>query len=289
MRFRFIDQHQAEFPVTRLCEVLGVSTSGYYAWKKHALSQRALANQKLVLQIKAVYAENYQAYGRPRIHAELVAQGVRCSEKRVARLMRQHGIRAQQVQRRRVQTTDSNHDLPVAPNLLNRQFEADESGQKWVGDITYIPTRQGWLYLAAIMDLYSRRIVGWAMDEKLTSSLVQQALAMAVAGSCPQAGLLHHSDRGSQYASQEYQQLLAAHQMVVSMSRRGDCYDNAAMESFFSTLKCERVHYQHYATPEEAKRDLFAYIELFYNRRRRHSALGYLSPAQYEQQHQSVS
>lgn len=272
-----------------MCQVLDVSTSGYYAWKQQMPSPRALENQKLVLQIKVIHAENHQVYGSPRIYTELADQGVCCSEKRVARLMRQHGICAKQALRRRVRTTDSNHDLPVAPNILDRQFTATKPGQKWVGDITYIPTRQGWLYLAAIMDLYSRRIVGWAMDKTLASSLVQQALKMAVAGRCPKAGLLHHSDRGSQYASQGYRGLLVAHQMVASMSRRGECYDNAAMESFFSTLKCERVHHQDYATQGEAKRDLFAYIELFYNRKRRHSALGYLSPVQYEQQYQSVS
>jgi putative transposase len=272
-----------------MCQVLGVSTSGYYAWKKQVPSQRELGNQKLVLQIKAVYAENHQVYGSPRIQNELSDQGIRCSEKRVARLMRQNGICARQAKRRRVQTTDSNHDLPVAPNVLDQQFEADEPGQKWVSDITYVPTQKGWLYLAAIMDLYSRRIVGWAMDKTLASSLVQQALEMALAGRLLKAGLLHHSDRGSQYASHEYRELLAAHKMVASMSRTGNCYDNAAMESFFSTLKCERVHHRDYATHDEARQDLFAYIELFYNRKRRHSALGYLSPVQYEQQHPSVS
>jgi putative transposase len=289
MRFGFIAQQQGEFPVTRMCQVLEVSPSGYYAWKRRVPSQRQVENQRLVLHIKAIHAENLQVYVSPRIWAELADQGIRCSENRVARLMRQHGIRAIQAKRRRVQTTDSNHGLAVAPNLLDRQFEADEPGQRWVSDITYIPTQHGWLYLAAIMDLCSRRIVGWAMDKTLESPLAEQALKMALTGCSRQPGLLHHSDRGSQYASDKYRELLETHQMVASMSRAGDCYDNAAMESFFSTLKCERVHHQDYVTREQARQDLFAYIELFYNRRRRHSALGHLSPVQYESLHQTVS
>jgi transposase InsO family protein len=219
------------------------------------------------------------------VHAELRNQDIYCNKKRVERLMRLHNIRGKRRGRRRVKTTDSAHNLPVAPNLLNRQFEADAPNQKWVTDITYIPTEQGWLYLAVILDLFSRRVVGWSMDSTMHASLIKNALRMAIVHRQPQAGLLHHSDRGSQYAGFVYQSLLSEQQMVVSMSRTADCYDNAAMESFFGTLKCELVHDRHYCTRDEARQDIFEFIEVFYNRKRLHSTLGYRSPVKYEQLH----
>lgn len=283
MKYQFIETHRDEFPVTRMCQVLRVSASGYYASRERPLSQREQENLELVDQIKAVHRASRKTYGSPRVHAELVKQGIRCNKKRVERLMRVYDIRGKGRGRRRVKTTDSAHNLPVAPNILDRQFEADAPNRKWVTDITYIPTDQGWLYLAAVLDLFSRRVVGWSMAGTMHVSLVRNALWMALADRRPQAGLLHHSDRGSQYASAVYQSLLDDQQMVVSMSRTGNCYDNAAMESFFGTLKCELVHDRHYHTRTEARQDVFEYIEVFYNRIRLHSSLGYLSPVEYEQ------
>jgi transposase InsO family protein len=234
--------------------------------------------------IKEVHAASRETYGSPRVHAELVqGQGIYCNKKRVERLMRIHDIRGRQRRRRRVKTTDSNHSLPVAPNLLDRQFEADLPNRKWVADITYVPTDQGWLYVAAVLDLFSRRVIGWSMSNTMCTLLVKDALEMAISLRHPQAGLLHHSDRGSQYASAEYQAVLQTDQAVASMSRAGNCYDNAAMESFFGTLKCELIHDRHYRTRAEARQDIFEYIEVFYNRQRRHSSLGYLSPVAYEE------
>ena len=274
---------KAEHSIQKLCHNLQVSPSGYYTWRGRPESQRDQANQKLVQQIREIHAESRETYGSPRVHAELVGQGIKCNKKRVERLMRVNHIRAKQHRRRRVKTTDSDHDLPVAPNVLNRHFEANAPNQKWVTDITYVPTAEGWLYLAAVMDLFSRRVVGWSMASTLCTSLVKDAVLMAIADRQPDAGLIHHSDRGSQYASAEYQTLLKTHQMVVSMSRTGNCYDNAPMESFFGTLKCELIHDRHYRTRAEARHDIFEYLEVFYNRKRRHSSLGYLSPVRYEE------
>ena len=283
MKLQFMEAHRDEFPVTRMCQVLRVSSSGYYASRGRPLSQREQDNQGIVNQIKEIHTVSRETYGSPRVHAALVRQGIHCNKKRVERLMRVHKIRGKQRGRRRVKTTDSAHNLPVAPNLLRRQFQADTPNQKWVTDITYIPTDQGWLYLAAVVDLFSRRVVGWSMGSTMQGSLVKNALWMAIADRRPPAGLLHHSDRGSQYASFAYQSLLGDYQIVASMSRTGNCYDNAPMESFFGTLKCELVHDRQYHTRAEARQDIFEYIEVFYNRKRLHSSLGYLSPAQYEQ------
>lgn len=261
--------------------MMEVSISGYYAWRDRPLSARGRANRELVGEIRAIHAQSRKTYGSPRIHAELVARGFRAGKNRVARLMRAEDIRAQRKKKRK-RTTDSQHDYPIAPNWLNRDFQAKAPNQKWLGDITFIPTQEGWLYLAAILDLFSRKVVGWAMEDTLESSLVEQAFYMAVQNRKQVHGLLHHSDRGSQYAGGAYQRLLAAHNMQVSMSDTGDCFDNAPMESFFSTLKCEQVHFQEYLTRADAKTDIFAYIEGFYNRVRRHSSLGYLSPAEFE-------
>src|SRR6266702_3527372 len=270
MRFRFIEDRRADYPVRILCEVLGVSPAGYYAWRSRPESRRSAANRHLIDDIKRVHRDTNGRYGSPRIHVELKAQGRGVSRGRIERLMRHHGIRAIMARPRRVRTTDSRHDFPIAPNLLDRNFTAAAPNRIWLADITYIETDQGWLYLAAVMDLYSRRIVGWAMDDHLRTELPLAALNMAISTRRPGANLIHHSDRGVQYASADYRTALHSAGMQASMSRRADCYDNAPMESFFHTLKTEQVHHQQYATRDQAKCDIFAYIEGFYNRTRRH-------------------
>jgi len=283
MTYRFIDQHKDQWPVRWLCETLEVSPAGYYAWRR---SPRRVGEQRrdtLLVEIRAVHAQFKGRYGSPRIHAELVARGHDCCVNTVAKLMRDNGIAAKTARKFRCTTTDSNHDLPVADNLLDRQFDAAAPNESWVADITYIPTREGWLYLAAVEDLYSRRVVGWAMAEHMESRLVVDALDMAVQRRLPDAGLLAHSDRGSQYASEHYQLLLAKHGITCSMSRRADCWDNAPMESFFASLKKELIHDADFATRAEARAAIFEYIEVFYNGQRRHSSLGYVSPMEYEQ------
>jgi putative transposase len=282
MRFEFIEDHRDEFPVTRMCKVLNVSSSGYYAWRKRPVSAREMANQQLLEKIEVVHTESQETYGSPRVYHELKAQGVACSENRVARLMRLHHIRAKQTKRYKV-TTRRNKAHPVAPNLLKRNFVAQRPDQIWLADITYIPTLEGWLYLATILDLYTRRIVGWAMSDRMTSDLTKSALEMAISQRQPDPGLIHHSDQGSQYTDGTYQALLKDHGIRASMNGVGSWYDNAPMESFFGTLKSELVHHYAYHTRDEAKADLFFYIEAFYNRRRLHSALDYLSPEAYEQ------
>jgi len=283
MKYEFIEAHRDEFAITVMCRVLRLSWSSYYAWRKRPLSARKMANEKLKEQIKEIYQQSRQTYGGPRIHAELSGNGVKCGHNRVARLMRQAQLWAKRKGKFNVTTTDSNHDYPIAPNLLRQDFQASQPNEKWVSDITYISTTEGWLYLAAVMDLYSRRIVGWTMGDTLERRLALAALQMAIDTRQPPPGLLHHSDRGSQYASQDYQALLTKHQMQVSMSRTGNCYDNAPIESSFATLKTELVHHRHYATRTEAKTDIFEFIEVFYNRSRRHSYLGYQSPVAFEQ------
>jgi putative transposase len=282
MRFEFIEDHRDEFPVTRMCKVLNVSSSGYYAWRKRPVSAREVANQQLLEKIEVVHTESHETYGSPRVYHELKAQGVACSENRVARLMRLHHIRAKQTKRYKV-TTRRNKAHPVAPNLLKRNFVAHRPDQVWLADITYIPTLEGWLYLATILDLYTRRIVGWAMSDRMTSDLTISTLEMAISQRQPDPGLIHHSDQGSQYTDGTYQALLKDHGIRASMNGVGSWYDNAPMESFFGTLKSELVHHCAYHTRDEAKADLFFYIEAFYNRRRLHSALDYLSPEAYEQ------
>ena len=281
MKFRFIDDHLGQFSARRMCRVLGVSPSGFYAWRKRPECRRKREDRRLTVEIKAIHKANRRVYGSPRVHQELAAMGLRHGRKRVARLMRENDIRAKQVRKFRA-TTDSKHSYAVAPNLLQRDFQADMPNQKWLTDITYIWTREGWLYLAAVMDLFSRPIVGWSMSRRMTKELVLEALAMAVEHRRPGPGLIHHSDRGSQYACGDYRRALTDHGMVCSMSRKGDCWDNAPMESFFHTLKTELVHHRDYQTRNQAKADIFEYIEVFYNRSRRHSALGYMTPAQYE-------
>jgi len=288
MRYKFIEEHRDQYPIQVMCQSLAVSVSGYYEWRARKPSARAKANQRLLHHIKASYEQSYQCYGSPRIHAELVAQKVACSLNRVARLMRQHGIVAQQRHRART-TTVRNLNDPVAPNLLDRQFQAQAPDRKWVADISYIPTQEGELYLATVMDLFSRKIVGWAMADHLKTELPLAALTMALDQRQPAPGLLHHSDRGSQYTSDLYQSVLSGYHCRPSMSRVGNCLDNAAMESFFGTLKSELVYHRRYRTRAEAKSDIFRYIEGFYNRRRRHSTLGYLSPDQFELNHLSLN
>ncbi len=280
--------HARDHKVARLCRALSVSKSGYYAWLKRAPSARARSDGELLARIREAHARSRRTYGSPRVHAELRAHGTRCSRKRVARLMRAAGLSARGP-RRAVRTTDSRHALPVAANLLGRDFTAPAPDRRWAADITYVPTAEGWLYLAVILDLFSRRVVGHAAAATLATTLVSEALLLACGRRRPGSGLLHHSDRGSQYASGEYQSRLAEVGALCSMSRRGDCYDNAAVESFFGTLKTELVHGRRYATRAEARSDIFEYIELFYNRERRHSALGYLSPAEYEARHVAAS
>jgi putative transposase len=286
MTFRFIDTNREHWPVRLLCETLEVSTAGYYAWRQRPISAGEQHRAALVVEIRAIHAEVKARYGSPRIHAELVARGRACCVNTVAKLMRDEGIAAKTARKFRC-TTDSDHDLPVADNLLDRQFNPSEANEVWVADITYIPTREGWLYLAAVEDLYSRRVVGWSIADHLESRLVVDALELAVQRRLPDEGLLAHSDRGNQYASEHYQLLLAKHGIACSMSRKADCWDNAPMESFFASLKKELVHDADFATRAEARAALVEYIEVFYNNQRRHSSLGYVSPAEYEQSENS--
>ena len=282
MRFRLIEDHRDVWPVRVMCDALSVSPSGFYAWRSRPESPRKIANRELLVDIRRIHAQHRERYGAPRIHAELRAGGHAVSRKRVARVMRQHGIRARAPRRFRVCTTDSQHSLPVAENLLDQNFGADRPDQVWLADITYIPTSEGWLYLAVILDLFTRKVVGWAMRDHLRAELTIAALTMAIQRRRPTAGLIHHSDRGSQYAAGDYRDILQAAAIVPSMSRKGNCWDNAPMESFFGTLKTELVHHTQYPNRDAARRDLFAYIEGYYNRQRRHSAIGYITPERAE-------
>lgn len=268
-----------------------VTRSGYYAWLRCPESKRKRENERLLFLIRVAHKQSKGIYGSPRVHEQLVKEGEKCSEVRVAKLMAANGIRAKQ-EKKFVVTTDSKHDEPVADNVLDRKFEVDAPNKVWASDITYIPTDEGWLYLAGVLDLCTRSAVGWSMGDSLESSLVMDALEMAYGRRQPERGLLHHSDRGSQYASIEYRDLLERYGMEQSMSRKGNCWDNAPMESFFGTLKRELVHHTRYRTKQEARKDIFEYIERFYNRKRLHSSLGYMSPAEFERewhlQHQAA-
>lgn len=283
MRYEFIEAHRGEFEIVIMCRVLGVSRSGYYAWRKRPVSRREMANEALTEKIRDIHQQSDETYGSPRIHAHLADEGLKCGVNRVARLMREAELMGQPNAKFKVVTTDSQHAYPVSPNLLGQDFTTVQLNEKWLSDITYIPTDEGWLYLALVMDLHSRRIIGWAMDDNLERGLAIAALQMALNLRQPSPGLIHHSDRGSQYASHDYQALLTAYHIQGSMSRKGNCYDNAPMESCIGTLKTERVHRRHYLTRAEAKTDIFEYIEVFYNRFRRHSALGYQNPVAFEQ------
>lgn len=282
MRYQFIETHKQAWPVVIMCEVIDVSPSGYYAWRGREPSQRASSNKALDEQIAHIYWQHKSRYGAPRIWEELQWQDILCSENRVARRMRSLGLRAIQAKKFKV-TTDSEHNKPVAPDLLQQDFTAACANEKWVSDITYIWTGEGWLYLAVVMELYSRAIIGWSLQKRMTQQLVCDALTMTLFRREFPKGVILHSDRGSQYCSKRYQKLLRQNQLICSMSRKGCCYDNAAMESFFHSLKVELVHREAYVTRGQARQSLFEYIEVYYNRQRRHSAIGYQIPMLYEE------
>lgn len=284
MNYAFIAAHTGEFPVGRMCEVLKVSRSGYYDWLKRKPSQRQKANEVLLAAIRRVYQASRQTYGSPRIHAALQQQGITASRKRIARLMKQHGLAAKRARRKRPVTTRRDPGARAAPNLLAQDFTASRPDEIWLADITYIETAEGWLYLAVVMDLFSRAIVGWSMADHLQATLVEQVLLMALGRRRPTEGLLHHSDQGSQYTSALIQSLLDDHHIQVSMSGVGNCYDNAPMESFFGRLKAECA-LSPFATRTETRLIVFEHIEVWYNRQRLHSSLDYLSPVAFEQRY----
>ena len=289
MRFAFIRAEKAKHDVSLLCEVLQVSRQGYYAWLGRKPCQRRLTDEALRRSIHRAFAESGARYGAPRVQQALQAQGQATSRKRVARLMRQEGLVARH-RRRFIHTTDSRHGFAVAPNVVNRDFTPDGPNRVWATDITYIPTKKGWFYLAVVLDLFSRKVVGWSMQPYLDRRLVLAALFMAIDARRPAPGtLLHHSDRGVQYACDDYRQALADAEIAVSMSRKANCWDNAVVESFFSTLKQELVYRTTFADHDAARAALFHYIETFYNRRRLHSSLGYLSPVEYERRAAAVN
>lgn len=283
MRFAFIKENEEAFEVKTMCETFNVSRSGYYSWKKRPASETAQRAESLTAEIADIHLKRKEVYGSPRVHQELLDRGHSCCVNTVEKLMRNAGIRAKTKKKFKA-TTDSKHDRPVAENLLDREFDSpSKQNEVWVSDITYLWTEEGWMYLAAVVDLFTRRVVGWALENRMTSQLVVDALQQAIDQQCPQGEVLCHSDRGSQYASEQYQNQLQENGFVCSMSRKGNCWDNAPMESFFATLKKELIHHERYETRQAVRRSLFEYIEVFYNRVRKHSALGYQSPAQFEQ------
>jgi putative transposase len=286
VKFQFIHEHRQLFPILRMCQVLEVSENGYNNWRTRGKSKRKRDDEQLAERIEDAYHQNRGKYGSPRIHAILKAQGVHCSRKRVARLMQERQLYAGK-KRRKARTTNSHHRFPIASHLLKRDFTADAPNKKWVADITFIETREGWLYLSGVLDTYSRKIVGWAMDKQHDAELVKMALQMALLSRQPAAGLIHHSDRGSEYASTSYQLLLQENAIQSSMSNTGDCYDNAMMESFWATLKEECCGTLLFTTRSEAKAAIFEYIEVYYNRKRIHSSLGYFSPVDYEKREEN--
>jgi transposase InsO family protein len=284
MKYRAISENVSRFPVSLMCRCLRVSKAGFYAWQHRPLSARAKTNERLLVRIRGAHKHSRKTYGSPRIHATLKAEGVDAGRHRIARLMRAHGIRAK-TRRKFKATTQSDHDRPVAENLLSRDFSVNRPDVAWVGDITFVWTKEGWLYLAVLLDLFSRKVVGWALSERIDRRLVVQALDRAIRARKPPAGLLVHSDRGSQYCAHDYRRLLKAHGLIASMSKKGDCYDNAAMESWNHSLKVEAIHGERFSTRQDAKKQVFEYIEIYYNRKRLHSSLGYLSPETFEQRH----
>ena len=286
MKYAVIKAHRREFPVSLMCRALEVSRSGFYDWRKRGPREHPPEEQRLRVEIRSIHRRSRRSYGSPRVHRALRKRGMLCSRKRVERLMRQDGLRAKK-KRRFQRTTDSNHSRPVAPNLLKRRFAVEEVGgldRVWVSDITYLPTRQGWLYLAVVLDLASRRVVGWAMKDSLETALATDALTMALWNRKPGRGLVVHSDRGVQYASEVYQEILAQQGITCSMSRKGDCLDNAVAESFFASLEWELIQDSDWHTHAEARRAVFDYLEVWYNRERLHSSLNYHSPVEYEDQ-----
>lgn len=286
MRYQFMDDHSDQFSITMMGRVLQVSPSGYYAWRGRVPGKRAVENELLDVAVRTIFKQSGDTYGSPRICRDLRLLGNPCGVNRIARLMQAAGLKARHPRRFRV-TTDSEHDLPIAANILNRQFAVAAPNLVWVSAITSVPTAQGWLYLTTVMDLYSRRIIGWALSDSLHAEHVGKALEMSLSSRSGEdlQGLLFHSDRGSQYASEEFRQVLSRNGITQSMSRGGNCWDNAPAESFFSTLKVERIYRRRYLTKEQARVDVFHYIEVFYNRKRSHSKLGYVSPLEYERQH----
>lgn len=290
MRYACIARHRDEFAVRLMCRVLEVSPAGFYASRTRSPSVRAIADERLLLNVRVEHAVSDETYGAPRIQRELADQGIHVGTKRVARLMRDDGLAARRPTRGGVRTTDSTHAHPIAPNLLDRQFDVNgvRVNRVWVSDITYVPTGEGWLYLAVVLDLASRRVVGWSMRETLAAEGALAALQMAIQARRPAAGLIHHSDRGVQYACGPYREALLTHGMDASMSRKGDCWDNAVAESFFATLEHELIMRRRWATRAEARQAIFRYIESWYNLQRRHSTLDYLSPAAYETQRRAA-
>jgi len=286
VRYGRIDELRRQYPAAAMCRLLGVSQSGYHAWRKRPPSLRAQENARLETQIQAAHERTRQTYGPERLQADLADHGIRVGVHRIRRIRGKLGLRCKQKRKSRV-TTDSRHNLPVAPNLLGRQFAVAAPNKAWVTDITYVSTGEGWLYLAGLKDLFDGELVGYAMAECMTQQLVMKALFRAVVARRPGAGLVHHSDRGSQYCAHAYQKLLRQFGMHSSMSRKGDCWDNAPMESCWGTLKTEHIHHRRFATREQAKREIAEYIEIFYNRMRKQARLGYLSPAAFRQQYQA--
>ena len=282
MKYTFVNTHRVSYSTSLLCKVMGVSRRGFYNWLSRPDSKRARENKQLTVIIRHIFDANRHVYGAPRIHRTLVEQGYPCSLNRVARLMCKANIVPKTVKKFRI-TTDSRKSLRPAANLLNREFSPKAVNRVWSCDVTYIPTREGWLFLAVVLDLFSRKVIGWSMGERLTSELAQRALMNAISQRHIEDGLLLHSDRGKEYYANEYQALLKSYNMVCSMSRKGNCYDNAVVESFFHSLKVELVHHMDYRKRNEARTSLFEYIELFYNRQRKHSYLNYLSPIEFEE------
>jgi len=281
MKYWFMDQHRSCHGVKKMCRVIGASRSGYYRWEKEPQGKRREENEKILMKIKESHKNSNRSYGSPRITDELRASGIQCGKHRIARIMKIHGIAAKAAKKFKA-TTNSKHNLPVAENLLNQNFKTEKPNMVWTSDITYVPTSEGWLYLAVVLDLYSRQVIGWAMSERLSSDFVIKALYHAIGRRKPGEGCIFHSDRGIQYASLDFRDVLKDYCFIQSMSRKGNCYDNAVTESFFHTLKIEHVYDYWYETRAEATQSIFEYIEMFYNRVRRHSALGYCSPVSFE-------
>lgn len=284
MKFAFVAEQSANHRITELCRVMKVSCRGFYSWRDRPDSARSRENRQLLIEIKRVFYANREVYGAPRVHQVLLDNGFSCGLNRVARLMNVAKLLPKTIRKFRV-TTDSRKSRYPAKNILQRQFLSTQANQKWVADVTYIPTREGWLFLAVIVDLFSRKVVGWSMSDRLTSELAQQALANAVNDRAPTKGLLMHSDQGKEYYASDYQTQLHQYGMVCSMSRKGNCYDNAVAESFFHSLKVEQVHHDDYKTRAQARSVLFDYIEIFYNRQRKHSYLNYQSPVEFEERY----
>ena len=282
MIFEWIHRHRGVFDLAVMCEIHCVSRAGYYTWRDRKPSSRDAYRAQVIESIRRIHVESDSSYGSPRIHDKLIKQGESINRKTVEKYMKAAEIRGNSPARFVPTTTDSDHDRPVAENVLDRDFSADAPDRKWAGDITYVWTAEGWLYVAVIMDLFSRRIVGWAMADHMRSELCEEALSMALRRRRPEAGLIHHSDRGSQYVSDDYKRIVGDHEMVPSMSRRANCWDNAVTESFWSTLKREHVYRRRFATRAEARSSIFTWIEGWYNRRRSHSAIGYMSPEAFE-------